>query len=139
VTADETIAALGLKPHPEGGWYAEIHRDPPDSASPRGACTSIYYLLTGASHWHRVDATEIWCWHAGAPLELRIAAEGERIASHRLGADLAAGERPQATAPRGAWQAARTLGPWTLVGCVVAPAFRFDGFELAPPGWEPAD
>jgi predicted cupin superfamily sugar epimerase len=139
MTADEAIAALGLKPHPEGGHYVELYRDPADGDGRRGACTSIYYLLSGESRWHRVDAAEIWCWHAGAPLELRVAAEGARPASHRLGAALARGERPQAVVPPGAWQAARTLGAWSLVGCVVAPAFRFEGFELAPPGWSPPE
>jgi predicted cupin superfamily sugar epimerase len=136
MTADEVIAALGLKPHPEGGHYVELYRDPADGEGRRGACTSIYYLLTAESHWHRVDAAEVWCWHAGAPVELTIAAEGTRT-RHRLGAALARGERPQAVVPPGAWQAARTLGPWSLVACVVAPAFRFEGFELAPPGWSP--
>jgi hypothetical protein len=137
MTADEVIAALGLAPHPEGGHYVELHRDPLDGPGRRGACTSIYYLLTAESRWHRVDATELWCWHAGAPVELRIALDGGPVASHRLGADLGAGERPQAVVPPGGWQAARTLGPWSLVGCVVAPAFRFEGFELARPGWSP--
>ena len=137
MTAEQVIAALGLKPHPEGGHYAELHRDAPAAPGGRGACTSIYYLLTDRSHWHRVDATEIWCWHAGAPLELSIAGEGG-AAAHRLGGRLDRGEKPQAVVPPGAWQAARTLGDWTLVGCVVAPAFSFEGFELAPPGWEPA-
>ncbi|HEY5208373.1 MAG TPA: cupin domain-containing protein [Stellaceae bacterium] len=131
--AEAIIAALGLGPHPEGGWYRETHRDaaPPGT---RAAVTAIYYLLRDGerSHWHRIDATEIWHWYAGAALELGIGAE--RV---RLGSDLAAGERPQAVVPPHAWQSARSLGAWTLVGCTVAPAFDFAGFELAPPGWEP--
>lgn len=138
MTADEVIAALGLRPHPEGGWFAEIHRDPAEDAARRGACTSIYFLLTGTSRWHRIDATEVWCWHAGAPLELRISPSGARVDTRRLGSNLAGGERPQAVVPPGAWQEARTLGDWTLVGCVVAPAFRFASFELAPEGWRPS-
>jgi predicted cupin superfamily sugar epimerase len=137
MTADEVIAALGLEPHPEGGHYAELYRDRADDGLRRGACTSIYYLLTAESRWHRVDAAEIWCWHAGAPVELRIAAAGAPVTTHRLGAGLTHGERPQAVVPPGGWQTARTLGPWSLVGCVVAPAFRFEGFQLAPPGWSP--
>jgi predicted cupin superfamily sugar epimerase len=138
VTADEVIAALGLAPHPEGGWYREIYRA---DAAPgtRGPVTAIYYLLKAGerSLWHRVDVTEIWHWHAGAALELGISPDGKGVEHLRLGNDLAGGERPQAVVPPRAWQAAQTLGDWTLVGCTVAPAFEFRGFELAPPGWEP--
>jgi uncharacterized protein len=133
--ADDIIAALELKPHPEGGWYRETYRsDAP--ARTRAATTAIYYLLRAGerSHWHRVDAAEIWHWYGGDPLELRIGRE-----TVRLGNDLAAGERPQAVVPPFAWQAARSLGVWTLVGCTVSPAFEFAGFELAPEGWEPAE
>jgi predicted cupin superfamily sugar epimerase len=129
---------LGLVPHPEGGHYLETYRDRP-AAGGRGAQTAIYYLLRAGevSAWHRVtDAAEIWHFYAGAPLALAVA-QGGRVTRHRLGIDLAAGERPQATVPAGAWQSAATLGNWTLVGCTVAPAFEFASFELAPPGWEP--
>lgn len=136
--AEDIIARLGLQPHPEGGWYVETFR----AAAPeggRGACTAIYYLLAEGqrSHWHKVDAVEIWHWYAGAPLALDIAAEGEAARTIRLGPDLAAGERPQAVVPAEAWQSAVPCGDWTLVGCTVAPAFRFEGFTLAPPGWQP--
>ena len=138
VTADDVIAALGLEPHPEGGRFAQTWSEP---AAPgeRPASSAILYLLRAGerSHWHRVDATEVWHHYAGAPLELRVSADGEGVATHILGPDLTAGERPQVVVPGGAWQAARSLGEWTLVGCTVAPAFTFDGFELAPPGWEP--
>jgi uncharacterized protein len=138
VTADDVIAALGLEPHPEGGRFAQTWSEP---AAPgeRPASSAIQYLLRAGerSHWHRVDATEVWHHYAGAPLELRVSADGEGVATHILGPDLTAGERPQVVVPGGAWQAARSLGEWTLVGCTVAPAFTFDGFELAPPGWEP--
>jgi hypothetical protein len=133
MTADQLVAALSLAPHPEGGFYRETWRDHPAGGG-RGAGTAILFLLrAGDQHrWHRVDAVEIWHHYAGAPLELRI----ER-ASHVLGDDLAAGQLPQLVVPAGAWQRARTLGDFTLVGCTVSPAFRFDGFELAEPGWEP--
>lgn len=138
LTAEAVIALLGLAPHPEGGHFRETFRDaPPDGG--RGASTAIYFLLKAGerSHWHRVDAAEVWHWHAGAPLLLEIAdAAGRR--SLTLGPDLAAGARPQGVVPPLAWQAAQSLGAWTLVGCTVAPAFDFAGFELAPPGWEPA-
>jgi predicted cupin superfamily sugar epimerase len=138
MTAAEVIALLGLAPHPEGGHFRETFRDPAEAAE-RAASTAIYFLLARGerSHWHRVDAAEVWHWHAGAPLRLEIAADGATPVAHRLGADLAAGERPQAVVPAGAWQAAETLGDWTLVGCTVAPGFRFEGFELAPPGFSP--
>jgi predicted cupin superfamily sugar epimerase len=136
-TPGETIAALGLQRHPEGGFYRETFRAPD---APRGASTSILFLLPAGeqSRWHRVDADEHWLFHDGDALELLIAdpASGarERIV---LGRDVARGERPQAVVPRGWWQAARPLGDWTLVGCVVAPAFEFARFEMAPEGWEP--
>jgi predicted cupin superfamily sugar epimerase len=135
--ADEIIDALELRPHPEGGWFAETWRD---EGRPRGAGTAIYFLLRAGerSHWHRVDAAETWHHYAGAPLELAIARDGGPVTTAVLGIDLAAGQRPQATVPAGAWQAAVSTGPFTLVGCTVAPAFEFEGFELAPPGWEPA-
>ncbi len=134
MTADEVIARLGLVPHPEGGAYAETYRHPSEDGG-RGACTAIYYLLRAGerSHWHKVDAVETWTWHAGAPLRLRIAGVADTV----LGADLALGQRPQAVVPPHAWQAAEPLGDWVLVGCVVAPAFEFAGFTLAPPGWDP--
>jgi predicted cupin superfamily sugar epimerase len=136
--AGPLIQALGLAPHPEGGWFRETFRDAASDGG-RGAVTAIYYLLRAgeASHWHRVDAAEIWHWYAGAPLSLAISHEGKRREQLRLGSDILGGERPQAVVPARAWQSARSLGAWTLVGCTVAPAFRFEGFELAPPGWEP--
>ncbi len=137
-TADEIIRALGLQPHPEGGFYRETWRERPADGG-RGAGTAIYFLLRdGDVHrWHRVDAAEIWHHYAGAPLELVIAGDGEAPVAHRLGDDLAAGERPQVIVPPRAWQRARTLGPYTLVGCTVSPAFLFERFELAPDGWSP--
>jgi predicted cupin superfamily sugar epimerase len=138
--AETVIGILGLRPHPEGGHYAETWRGEP-GADGRGVGTAIHYLLRAgeSSVWHRVDATEIWLFHAGAPLELRTApASGtEAASSHILGADLAAGQRPQVVLAPGEWQSARCLGGWTLVSCTVSPAFRFEGFDLAPPGWEP--
>ncbi len=138
LSADEVVALLGLAPHPEGGAFRETFRDPHAvDATGRGASTAIYFLLRAGevSRWHRVDAAEIWHWHAGAPLELRIANADGR-AAHVLGNDLVAGERPQGVVPAGAWQQARSLGAWTLVGCTVAPAFEFSRFELAAPGFE---
>jgi predicted cupin superfamily sugar epimerase len=140
MTADEIVAALGLQPHPEGGHFAETFRDPQVDAAGRARSTAIYFLLKAGerSHWHRVDAVEIWHWHAGAPLRLSLAAQaGAAIAHLTLGPDLAVGQRPQGIVPQHHWQAAESLGDWTLVGCTVAPAFEFSGFELAPPGWSP--
>lgn len=136
--ARRIIEMLGLQPHPEGGWYAETLRDP-DPAGGRDRSTAIYYLLAEGerSHWHRVDAVEIWHWHAGAPLELGLSHDGRSVEYLRLGANLEQGERPQGIVPEGVWQSARSTGAWTLVGCTVAPGFQFAGFELAPPGWTP--
>lgn len=135
--AAEIRAALALAPHPEGGWYRETWRDVPADPKARGAATAIVFLLAAGeeSAWHRVDAAEIWLWQAGAPLELRIAEAGS-IRTARLGPALAAGSEAvgfQAVVPAFAWQAARSTGAWSLVSCIVAPAFSFAGFELAPP------
>jgi predicted cupin superfamily sugar epimerase len=140
MTAGDIIARLGLQPHPEGGHYREMYRGVPLVEGDRSPGTAIYFLLReGArSHWHRVvDADEIWHHYAGAPLELSLSEDGRTVKHLRLGADLGLGERPQGIAPRNVWQAARSLGAWTLVGCTVSPAFDFSGFELAPPGWQP--
>jgi uncharacterized protein len=134
------VERFGMAAHPEGGWYVETWRSEAPSAGGRPAASAILFLLPAGeeSRWHRVDADELWQYSAGDPLELRIApAEGGPVARHRLGTDVAAGDAVQVVVPAGAWQAARPLGEWTLVGCVVAPAFTFDGFELAPDGWEP--
>jgi predicted cupin superfamily sugar epimerase len=137
--AAAVIAALHLRAHPEGGWFAETWRAPTIGGA-RPASSAILYLLAAGerSHWHRVDADEVWQFAAGDPLELRVWVDGGAdVAVHRLGADVIAGDRPHVVVQAGAWQAARPLGAWTLVGCIVAPAFDFEGFELAPPGWEP--
>jgi predicted cupin superfamily sugar epimerase len=136
--ADAIIALLGLAPHPEGGHFAETFRDGP-GADGRARSTAIYYLLRKGerSSWHRVDAVEIWHHYAGAALEISIAEDGLPARRVRLGRDLVAGDRPQAVVPQGAWQSARPLGDWALVGCTVAPGFVFSGFELAPEGFEP--
>jgi predicted cupin superfamily sugar epimerase len=134
----DIIRILGMQPHPEGGWYKETFRDP--AGAGRGHSTAIYYLLQAGerSHWHRVrDAAEVWHYHAGDPLRLRISLDGVELDTVMLGPDILKGERPQAIVPAGAWQAAETLGAYTLVGCTVAPGFDFDAFEMAPPGWEP--
>jgi predicted cupin superfamily sugar epimerase len=137
-TAAEIIATLGLQPHPEGGHYRETFRDSRIDAGGRAASTAIYFLLASGerSHWHRIDAVEIWHYHAGAPLTLEIANDaGQRMIT--LGPDVAAGQEPQGIVPPHAWQAASTTGDWTLVGCTVAPGFDFATFELAPKGWKP--
>jgi uncharacterized protein len=150
LTAGDVIRLLDLKPHPEGGHFRETFRDASAVCSvrqshvgkegaARAASTAIYFLLARGerSHWHRIDAAELWHFYAGAPLRLEIAARpaGDRQ-TVTLGSNLAAGERPQAVVPAHAWQAARSLGDWTLVGCTVAPAFEFSKFELAQKNWE---
>ncbi len=140
LTAQDVIRLLDLAPHPEGGHFRETFRDARQSAG-RAASTAIYFLLARSerSHWHRVDAVEVWHWYAGAPLALEIAPAPGRIERLTLGADLAGGERPQAIVPAHAWQAAQSRGDWTLCGCTVAPGFDFSGFELAPENWSLQD
>lgn len=138
--AHSIIEALGLRPHPEGGHYVETWRAEADSGT-RPAGTAIYYLLQRGerSRWHRVDAAEVWHYYLGDPLALSIAppSGGEPPTRHLLGPDLRTGQRPQLVVPADAWQAAESLGQWTLVGCTVSPGFSFEGFELAAAGWEP--
>jgi uncharacterized protein len=138
--AEPIIAALGLSAHPEGGHYLETWRAQV-APGERPCGTAIYYLLRAdeRSRWHRVDAAEVWHFYAGDPLTLWIApgSGGEPAQRHVLGSAIEAGQRPQIIVPAGDWQSAATTGCWTLVGCTVSPGFRFEGFELAEPGWEP--
>ena len=133
------IARLDLKPHPEGGHYRETFRDQSVDAGGRSRSTAIYFLLARGerSHWHRIDAVEVWHYYAGATLTLHIADDTGQC-SVTLGVDIAAGEQPQGIVPPHAWQAAESNGDWTLVGCTVAPAFEFSKFELAPKDWDPS-
>lgn len=136
--AADIIKALGMQPHPEGGWYTETFRD--DHGGERGHSTAIYYLLEAGdrSHWHRVlDAAEVWHYYAGAPLLLSLSEAGEGITEITLGPDVVKGERPQGVVPAGWWQSARSTGDFTLVGCTVAPGFTFATFEMAEPDWSP--
>lgn len=139
LSASEVIRTLGLQPHPEGGHYRETFRDPATDAAGRSRSTAIYFLLglDEVSAWHRVDAVEVWHFYSGAPLALTLSSNGRDAQAHRLGVNLGAGEAPQIVVPAGCWQAAESLGAWTLVGCTVAPGFDFAGFELAPPDWRP--
>jgi uncharacterized protein len=138
MTADALVAALKLEPHPEGGAFIETFRDS-RTIDGRAASTAIYFLLRAGqrSHWHRIDAVEIWHFYAGAPLELGLSEDGVARAQVVLGTDFAAGQKPQVVVPAHCWQAARSLGEWTLVGCTVAPGFDFNRFELAETGWAP--
>lgn len=135
--ADRIIRLLKLKPHPEGGYFREMFRN---SNRGRAHSTAIYFLLKKgeASRWHRIDAAEVWHWYGGAPLELLIAKDRKRPGQHVLGNNILKGERPQAVVPPKHWQAARSLGSYTLVGCTVAPGFLFETFELGemPSAWE---
>ena len=139
VPASQVIEALGLQPHPEGGWFRETFRDQAESGG-RAASTAIFYLLERGqvSAWHRVnDAVEVWHHYAGCPLRLSLAAPGEPAAIQVLGPHLFAGQTPQVVVPSGWWQSAEPLGDWTLVGCTVAPGFEFASFEMAPEGFSP--
>lgn len=141
--AAELIAALDLQPHPEGGWYRELWRGQPGPDG-RAVVTSIHFLLQEGerSHWHRVDAAEIWLWHAGDPLVLREAANDcGPVCDLVLGPDHMSGQHLQHTVEPHAWQAAEPVAGgghgYALVSCVVAPGFDFAGFTLAPPVWQP--
>lgn len=136
--ADDVVRMLDLKRHPEGGWYRETWRGEAADGE-RAPGTAIYYLLDFAdrSHWHRIDAAEIWHYYAGAPLRLSLSSDGRNSRHQLLGPDLAQGHAPQIIIPPHVWQAAESLGPWTLVGCTVSPGFEFDRFELAPADWAP--
>jgi len=141
-TAQDIIRDLDLRPHPEGGWYRETWREPSESGA-RDLATGIHFLLAEGqrSHWHRVDAAEMWIFNAGDPLRLRgaMGRDGaEAVPDVTLGRDLGAGHVFQHRYCAGQWQEASPLGAWTLVTCVVSPGFDFAGFELAPPGWTPA-
>lgn len=139
------IDQLGLQPHPEGGWYRETWRAEPDGEG-RSRGTAILFLLKSdeSSHWHRVDADELWLWQGGDPLDLAIAEKDVGpVNTVRLGGEPEAGEALQGLVPAGAWQAARPAPPregssgYCLVSCLVVPGFDFAGFELAPPDWSP--
>ncbi|GBQ66361.1 cupin superfamily protein [Ameyamaea chiangmaiensis NBRC 103196] len=137
-TARAIIDALALSPHPEGGWYRETWRDADPATGPRGRASLIHYLLERGqrSHWHRIDATEIWLHQGGDALRL-LTWEGAARRTQILGPDLADGQRAQGVVPPGAWQSAEAVGDWVLVSCVVSPGFSFDAFEMAPDGWQP--
>ena len=137
LAAKDVIYTLGMQRHPEGGWYAETFVDI-EGETGRAHSTAIYYLLEAGdlSHWHRVDAVEVWHYYAGAAIELNLS-DGITIDPHVLGSDLAGGQRPQVVVPKNVWQSARSLGDWTLVGCTVAPGFTFSGFEMAAKDWVP--
>jgi predicted cupin superfamily sugar epimerase len=138
MTPADLIALLGMQPHPEGGHYVETFRDV-RAGGGRGALTCIHFLLQAGevSAWHRIDATEVWHFAAGAPLVLTLSPDGHEASAQHLGPDLLAGQRPHIVVPPRCWQAAESLGAWTLVSCIVAPAFEFAGFELAPSDWRP--
>lgn len=135
MSADEIIRRLVLQPHPEGGWYREIYRSSRHvgtAAGPRSALTDIYYLLERAqlSRWHLVDADEAWHFYDGAPLQLYLYDPATRVLTARQLAPPGADREPAAVVPAGVWQAARTSGDYSLVGCSVAPGFEFSGFRF---------
>lgn len=131
------IETLNLSPHPEGGWYRETWRAPAESG--RSAGTAIHFLLEDGqkSHWHRVDAAELWLWHAGSPLNVMVEQENGGFETILLGGDVTQGYAPQCLVPANRWQSTEARSGWALVSCVVVPGFEFAGFELAPRGWSP--
>lgn len=137
-TVSDLIARLDLQPHPEGGFYRETFRQSPSDGT-RGALALIYYLLPEGhvSAWHRIDATEVWHFVSGDPLCLTLSSAGNNSRRVVLGMDLATDQCPHVVIEPWTWMTAMSLGTWTLVSCMTAPAFEFRGFELAPPGWQP--
>ena len=134
MTPEMLIRHFDLNPHPEGGWFKETWRD---GTKPRASGTAIYFLLEAhqSSHWHKVDATEIWHWYSGAALALDIHEETtQRVL---LGPDITLAQEPQRIVPAEAWQRATPIDGWSFVGCTVSPGFEFSGFELAAPDWAP--
>ena len=138
--ADDLIALLQMRPHPEGGHYREAFRDNRAGGRGRAHSTAIYFLLKKdeVSRWHRIDSAEVWHFYRGSPLELSIAPLRGPAVKHALGNDVVKGQRPQIVVPARGWQTARSLGAYTLAGCTVAPGFDFSTFELAPEGFEPS-
>jgi len=140
MNADDMIRVLGLQPHPEGGHYRETFRDTRDIAG-RAASTAIYFVLRAGeiSHWHRVDAVEVWHFYAGNPLAISIKPAGQPRQLLVLGPDIENAQRPQIIVPAHAWQMAQPLGAWTLAGCTVAPGFEFTGFAVATDTFDPGN
>jgi len=142
VTAEELIEALELAPHPEGGWYRETWRATARDGE-RAPASAVYYVMQPGqqSRWNRVDAAEIWLWHAGDPVDLLIAASGaDEPKTVRLGGRVTEGQSPQVIVPAGHWQSAVLVdgsAGYAFISCIVAPTFEFSGFELAEPGWAP--
>lgn len=135
----ELIRQLELQPHPEGGWYRETWRAPAPGAA-RASATSIYFLLEEGqrSHWHKVDASEIWLWHAGSPVVISTSpTDTGPVMDILLGGNILVGETPQHLIEPDHWQSAYASTGWTLVSCIVSPGFEFEGFELAPAEWSP--
>ena len=138
--ARSLIERLSLQPHPEGGWYREIYRSASCLDTPHGrrtALTTIYYLLerNQLSRWHVVASDEVWHHYCGAPLELlaydpatrrllrrMLSAPGDHLGAHDA--------EPVAVIERGVWQAARSLGEYSLLGCTVGPGFEFADFQF---------
>ncbi len=139
IEADKIIEILNLKPHREGGFFVQTFLDDENISTNRKIASVIYYLLKfdQYSHWHRVDATECWFWHAGSPIALTVSPDGHDAQSINLGPEILIGQKPHFVVEKNWWQTAVSLGEWSLVSCMVAPAFSFDGFELAEKNWRP--
>ncbi len=144
--ARQLIAELDLQPHPEGGLYREIYRSQVSVSRPDGVCraalTTIFFLLPAGvlSQWHRVAADEVWHYYEGDNLELQILPPDAGPATTCVLGRVAKDVLPVRVVPAGAWQAARSLGEYTLVGCTVAPGFDFADFVLLddlPPDQRP--
>lgn len=130
--ARQLIDALKLAPHPEGGFYRRVFESGMLGADGRPQSSAILFLLPAGtvSRWHRVDADELWHFHEGSPLELLIAEQPDADVRRETLGPVGDDSLPQRAVPAHAWQAARCLGDYVLVGCTVSPAFEFAGFLL---------
>ena len=139
-SAESIIELLKLEVHPEGGFYRQTFKDTDSGSNGRSLSSVIYYLLKfdQVSHWHRVDATEVWFWHSGAPMVITISPNGCDAEALHLGANIQANQKPHVIVKKNYWQSAVSLGEWSLVSCMVSPAFEFNGFEMADENWFPS-
>ena len=139
-SAEEIISILQLEAHPEGGFYRQTFKDTDLNEDGRSLSSVIYYLLKfdQVSDWHKVDATEIWFWHSGAPMVISISSNGRDTEALHLGPNVQVNQKPHVIVKKNYWQSAVSLGEWSLVSCMVSPAFEFTGFEMAEENWFPS-
>ena len=132
-TSNEIIKKLNLIPHPEGGYFAETFRDQ------LGSVSHIYYLLKKGeiSRWHKLKKNEILNFYDGDPIKIYLSKNAVDTSEVILGKDINVGNKYQYTVKAETWFSMCSLGEWSLIGCIVVPAFDYNDFELAPTNWKP--